>query len=285
MSLGLLHLTDVHAAAIIVCCTCSSPLIALDIILDIKLLTRVADIETNLQEREVNSSAIGIEKEVPPRVAEPCRSPHAKEEGELSPEGSPDTDDHGLDGQPAAPLANGLSAAQQPPGESSGAQDMPAQGAEEREESEAAGSSSVESDTNSEAGQEDDEHEEEGEHEEEEEDEEAEEGAAKGESEGEADGEGGADAEDVDREGASSPSSPDRWFSLCKPLAPYAPALHNSISSGRLFYGNDVIYILFRLHQVKSELDLMPRLAAELKPRQLSAPVALLLPSWQLAHS
>lgn len=72
----------------------------------------------------------------------------------------------------------------------------------------------------------------------------------KAESEGEA--EGMADADDGDGDGNSSLASPDRSFSLCKPLAAYTGFSEGLVvgshprKDGRIFYGNDLFYILFR---------------------------------------
>lgn len=70
----------------------------------------------------------------------------------------------------------------------------------------------------------------------------------KAESEGEA--EGMADANDVEGDGASLPYS-ERFLVNVKPLAKYVPpTLHEKERTGRVFYGNDSFYLLFRLHQV-----------------------------------
>jgi len=70
----------------------------------------------------------------------------------------------------------------------------------------------------------------------------------KAESEGEA--EGMADANDVEGDGASLPYS-ERFLVNVKPLAKYVPpTLHEKERTGRVFYGNDSFYVLFRLRQV-----------------------------------
>ena len=70
----------------------------------------------------------------------------------------------------------------------------------------------------------------------------------KAESEGEA--EGMADANDVEGDCASLPYS-ERFLVNVKPLAKYVPpTLHEKERIGRVFYGNDSFYVLFRLHQV-----------------------------------
>lgn len=62
-----------------------------------------------------------------------------------------------------------------------------------------------------------------------------------------------ADADDGDGEGNSSLASPDRSFALCKPLAAHVGSAEGlAIGSqtwkdGRIFYGNDLFYVLFRL--------------------------------------
>ncbi|WVZ22204.1 hypothetical protein V8G54_000748 [Vigna mungo] len=69
----------------------------------------------------------------------------------------------------------------------------------------------------------------------------------KAESEGEA--EGMADANDVEGDCASLPYS-ERFLVNVKPLAKYVPpTLHEKERIGRVFYGNDSFYVLFRLHQ------------------------------------
>ncbi|KAK9090560.1 hypothetical protein Sjap_023737 [Stephania japonica] len=75
---------------------------------------------------------------------------------------------------------------------------------------------------------------------------------AKAESEGEA--EGMADAHDVDRHGMVLPFS-ERFLTRVKPLAKYIPpALYNNKKKeSRIFYGNDSLYVLFRLHQTLYE--------------------------------
>ncbi|XP_068462786.1 paired amphipathic helix protein Sin3-like 4 isoform X2 [Phaseolus vulgaris] len=73
----------------------------------------------------------------------------------------------------------------------------------------------------------------------------------KAESEGEA--EGMADANDVEGDGASLPYS-ERFLVNVKPLAKYVPpTLHEKERTGRVFYGNDSFYLLFRLHQTLYE--------------------------------
>lgn len=118
---------------------------------------------------------------------------------------------------------------------------------------ESAQKSSEDSDNASEAGEEvtasesGDEH---FEHEEEEEEEDEQEGKA--ESEGEAEGMADADDGDVDGDGNSSLESRDRSFELCKPLAAHSASVEAldfgsyPRKDGRIFYGNDIFYVLFR---------------------------------------
>ncbi|KAK9104764.1 hypothetical protein Scep_021608 [Stephania cephalantha] len=75
---------------------------------------------------------------------------------------------------------------------------------------------------------------------------------AKAESEGEA--EGMADAHDVDRDGMVLPFS-ERFLTRVKPLVKYLPpALYDSKKKeSMIFYGNDSLYVLFRLHQTLYE--------------------------------
>lgn len=117
---------------------------------------------------------------------------------------------------------------------------------------ESAQKSSEDSDNASEAGEEvtgSESGEDQSEHDEEEEEEEDEQ-EGKAESEGEA--EGMADADDGDADGNSSLASPDRSFALCKPLAAYTGFSEGLVvgshprKDGRIFYGNDLFYILFR---------------------------------------
>lgn len=63
------------------------------------------------------------------------------------------------------------------------------------------------------------------------------------------DGEGGADADDDE----TSPSGPERAFSLCKPLAARQIAGFESSADRHIYYGNDTYYVLFRLHQILYE--------------------------------
>ncbi|KAF5443219.1 hypothetical protein F2P56_035794 [Juglans regia] len=73
----------------------------------------------------------------------------------------------------------------------------------------------------------------------------------KAESEGEA--EGMADAHDVEGDGTSLPFS-ERFLLTVKPLAKHVPsALHEKEKDSRVFYGNDSLYVLFRLHQTLYE--------------------------------
>ena len=79
--------------------------------------------------------------------------------------------------------------------------------------------------------------------------EEHEDGEHKAESEGEA--EGMTDANDVDGDG-SLLRFWERFLITVKPLAKYVPgALHEKKGNSQIFYGNDSIYVLFRLHQVR----------------------------------
>ncbi|KAK9125519.1 hypothetical protein Scep_014365 [Stephania cephalantha] len=75
---------------------------------------------------------------------------------------------------------------------------------------------------------------------------------AKAESEGEA--EGMADAHDIDGDGMVLPFS-ERFLLRVKPLAKYLPpALYDKEKKeSRIFYGNDSLYVLFRLHQTLYE--------------------------------
>ncbi|EFJ30442.1 hypothetical protein SELMODRAFT_440352 [Selaginella moellendorffii] len=57
--------------------------------------------------------------------------------------------------------------------------------------------------------------------------------------------EGMADADNTDGDGISSP---DRFSVFCKPLASHAGSL-DAQKDSTVFYGNDMFYILFRLHQ------------------------------------
>ncbi|KAH9569220.1 hypothetical protein CY35_03G120900 [Sphagnum magellanicum] len=97
----------------------------------------------------------------------------------------------------------------------------------------------------------------------EEEEDEQEEGK-KAESEGQA--EDVADADDGEGDGQSSLASPDRSFSNCRPLAEYvtsSPEAFSSASCNRayeqVFYGNDLFYVLFRLHQTLYERILLAK--------------------------
>jgi hypothetical protein len=76
----------------------------------------------------------------------------------------------------------------------------------------------------------------------------------KNESEGDAEGEGMVDAEG---EGTSLASS-EKLLLSCMPLTTHPPSsVPNSAAScdSSIFYGNDTLYVLFRLHQVRSELN------------------------------
>ncbi|XP_008787938.2 paired amphipathic helix protein Sin3-like 4 isoform X1 [Phoenix dactylifera] len=89
-------------------------------------------------------------------------------------------------------------------------------------------------------------------HEEEEEDADRDDQDAKAESEGEA--EGMADANDAEGEITSMPFS-ERFLHTVKPLAKHVPAAlrDKEDKCSRIFYGNDSVYVLFRLHQTLYE--------------------------------
>ena len=61
-----------------------------------------------------------------------------------------------------------------------------------------------------------------------------------------------ADADDGDGDGNSSLASPDQSFFLCKPLAAHTASAEALVvgphprKGGRILYGNDLFYVLFR---------------------------------------
>uniref|UniRef100_A0A7I4FH13 Histone deacetylase interacting domain-containing protein n=1 Tax=Physcomitrium patens TaxID=3218 RepID=A0A7I4FH13_PHYPA len=130
--------------------------------------------------------------------------------------------------------------------------------------------SSEDSDTPSEAGEEvsasEQSGEEHSEHEEEEEQEE------KAESEGEA--EGMTDVEDGDVDGNSLLADSEHPFAHCQPLAAYPGSgvglvgASHSKKVGSIFYGNDTIYVLFRLYQTLYERLLSAKVNAELASKK-----------------
>lgn len=76
----------------------------------------------------------------------------------------------------------------------------------------------------------------------------------KGESECEAEGLNDAVNEE---DGLLSPPS-DRFLLISKPLAKHVTsALRDTGKGSKIFYGNDAFYVLFRLHQVRKESDII----------------------------
>ncbi|XP_024363995.1 paired amphipathic helix protein Sin3-like 4 isoform X2 [Physcomitrium patens] len=140
---------------------------------------------------------------------------------------------------------------------------------------ESAQKSSSGSDTPSEVGEEVSASEQSGdEHSEHEEEEEEEEQEGKAESEGEA--EGMTDVDDGDGDGNSSLADSEHSYVHCKPLAAY-PGFGAGLAGvsqlkkdGRIFYGNDTFYVLFRLYQTLYERLLSAKVNAELASKKKS---------------
>ena len=67
-----------------------------------------------------------------------------------------------------------------------------------------------------------------------------------------------ADADDGDEDGNSSLANPECSYAHCKPLAVYpafdATLVIDSLSekAGRIFYGNEMLYILFRFDLINA---------------------------------
>nr|XP_024363846.1 paired amphipathic helix protein Sin3-like 4 [Physcomitrium patens] len=137
---------------------------------------------------------------------------------------------------------------------------------------ESAQKSSSGSDTPSEAGEEVSASEQSGDEQSEHEEEEEEEQEGKAESEGEA--EGMTDVDDGDGDGNSSLADSEHSYAHCKPLAAYPGSgaglagVSNSRKCGRIFYGNDTFYVLFRLYQTLYERLLSAKVNAELAAKK-----------------